>query len=341
MADLRERTAPPQVSPPPSTAVVERARGQILAVRDALRARFVGRDEAIDAILYGAVADQPILFVGPPGTAKSKLISTFCELIGLRSGERPDEKGRFFQYQLSEFTVPEELFGYPDLRRFDREGVYARQDQEMIQNAMVVFLDEVFNASSALLNSMLALLNERCFYDRGQRRPASYRIFLGATQLPPTSSELAAIYDRFTLRIATDRVGDERQRDLLRLGLHHRLGTVAPLATLGDFDVLGRVVRERIQALHDQLAQDGACEGPLRFLRLVRHLRSIGVPISDRKIVHLCTVLIARSVVEQAEPFSVEGLWLLRFALHDPADEAILSLLERGVQASSGSGLSP
>lgn len=345
----RSLTAPPvpkaAVPPPLPGSSVEQALLRVRAVRDALRRRFIGRDEAIDAIIYGAVADQPILFVGPPGTAKSKLITCFCELLGIHSGEAPAAQGTIFQYLLSEFTVPEELFGYPDLRRFEAEGVYARQDQEMIQNATVVFLDEVFNASSALLNAMLALLNERCFYDRGRRRPARYRIFLGATQLPPSESELLALYDRFTLRIATDRVGDEQQRELLRLGLGHRLQPVAPLAAISDFDILGRAVQERVHKLHAQLSQEssahGSDDGVVRFLRLVRHLRSIGVPISDRKIVNLCTVLLARSVVEAADPFALEGLWLLRFALHDPADAAILSLLERAVQSCGASGSGP
>lgn len=328
---------------PPSSDDVKQARARLGEVRQALRARFVGRQDAIDAVLYGAIADQPILFVGPPGTAKSQLIISFCELLNIRSDSGSGSQGLFFQYMLSEFTVPEELFGYPDLRRFEKEGIYARQDQEMVQNATVVFLDEVFNASSALLNSMLSLLNERCFFDRGQRRPARYRIFLGATQQPPSSGELTALYDRFTLRIATDRVDEEQQRDLLRLGLGHRLQRSGAQSSLADLDVLGHAVRTRITELHNQLASPRLpAEGAQRYLYLIRHLRSIGVPISDRKLVQLCTVLLARSVMEaDPDPFSPEGLWLLRFALHDPADEAVLSLLERAVRNSDVGGAAP
>lgn len=319
---------------------IEGARERLHTVRRVLREQFVGRDDAIDTIVYGAVADLPILFIGPPGTAKSKLINSFCELLGL-SGHAPDGgKSDIFQYLLSEFTVPEELFGYPDLRRFESEGIYARADQDMVQNATVVFLDEVFNASSALLNSMLSLLNERCYYDRGRRRPARYRIFLGATQEPPQREELAALYDRFTLRVPTQCAEEEDQAALLRLGIAHRLRKVEPISSMSDISALGLEVQARQLALYKQLSDARTTPpGALRFLRLIRHLRSIGVPISDRKIIQLCTACLARAVVEaDPDPFSTAGLLILRFALHDPADEAVLSLLDRAILNEGGGG---
>ena len=96
--------------------------------------------------------------------------------------------------------------------------------------APIMFLDEVFNGSSAILNSLLSLLNERCFFDRGRRVGARYQIFLGATQHPPAREELVALYDRFTVRIPTDWVDERQQRAMLLHGLGHRLSSVEPTA---------------------------------------------------------------------------------------------------------------
>jgi len=320
-----KETAP--VQPVPQLKV-EQARQRLLTARKALLQRFVGREEAIDGLFWGAVAREPVLFVGVPGSAKSAMVTAFCELLGL-STSVDEAATALFLYQLTEFTVPEELFGYPDLRAFETSGEMIRQDKHMVQNADVIFLDEVLNGSSALLNSLLALLNERSYYDRGRRKRARYRLMLGATQHPPRRPELAALYDRFTIRARTYWVNDRDQGEMVVRAFEHSR-TMPPVASLSDVDTLATVVDTRC----DAMTRDGrfsSDDGLMRYLRLVRHMRQLGSTLSDRRVVKLLRVLVARAVLEQRREFDEEGLWVLRFALNDPAHEGSRELLERAV----------
>lgn len=194
-----------------------------------LSSRFVDMDDAILGLILSVAAGEPLLMVGPPGTAKSRLIRTFCSTIGLIPENLSDKKRgpnfekiiseqdqkdgahAYFEYLLTPFTEPNELFGYYDIDKLmnandkgKRELV--RNETEMMQLAYVVYLDEVFNASSAILNSLLAFLQERIFHDRGQMKQVKTRALFAASNRVPDSSELKAVFDRFLLRCYVNNV---------------------------------------------------------------------------------------------------------------------------------------
>src|SRR5512142_2190213 len=124
-------------------------------VIEPLKNRFVGRDEVIDLIALAVVAGEPLFLYGPPGTAKSALIRQFASAV----------RGRYFEYLLTRFSEPNELFGPIDLAKL-REGSVATVTTGMLPEAEFAFLDELFNANSAILNNLLTVLNERV-YRRG------------------------------------------------------------------------------------------------------------------------------------------------------------------------------
>jgi len=120
-----------------------------------LKNRFVGRDEVIDLIALTVVAGEHLFLLGPPGTAKSALVRDFATSV----------HGIYFEYLLTRFSEPNEVFGPIDLVRL-REGTVATVTTGMLPEATFVFLDELFNANSAILNNLLTVLNER-IYRRG------------------------------------------------------------------------------------------------------------------------------------------------------------------------------
>src|SRR5215510_3790108 len=199
-----------------STRVLEIVNAHYRTLQDLQRVhreldrRFAGLDDATLALVLSAASGEPLLLIGPPGTAKSMLVKTFCELVGV---DREGSASRYFEYLLTPFTEPGELFGFYDPSKLTREGRLERiHADSMMQSAHVVFLDEVFKGSSAILNALLSFMNERAFYDRGRRHSVPLQCLFAATNEVPDSDELQAIWDRFTLRCRVENVAADRGR---------------------------------------------------------------------------------------------------------------------------------
>lgn len=179
-----------------------------------LNERFAEMDDAILALMLAVASGESLLFVGPPGAAKSWLVRSFCHYIGIdpeQSGEvRNNHNGTmvvdYFEYLLTPFTEPGELFGYYDIAKASNEGRLERDTKGMMQHAKVVYLDEVFRGSSAILNTLLSFMNERQFHDRGTRYPVRLEVLFGATNDVPHTADLRAVYDRFLLRCEIDNI---------------------------------------------------------------------------------------------------------------------------------------
>src|SRR6476660_4214872 len=165
---------------------VVRLRREVL---DPLKARFVARDEVIDLVGLAAVAGEHLFLYGPPGTAKSALIRQFATAV----------RGSYFEYLLTRFSEPNEVFGPIALARL-REGTVATVTTGMLPEGEFVFLDELFNANSAILNNLLTVLNER-IYRRGAEthRLPLLSLFSASNHLPEDDA-LGALFDRFLLR---------------------------------------------------------------------------------------------------------------------------------------------
>lgn len=187
-----------------------------------LNERFYGMDHSVLALALSAASAEPMLFIGPPGTAKSNLIRTFCHCLALYDLDAPENRdSSYFEYLLTKFTEPGELFGFFKILNqkgaSDRtltETILTRDTTNMMQEATVVYLDEVFNASGAILNSILAFMNERTFHDRGERVPVAMKALFGATNDVPKAAELKAIYDRFLIRCHVTNLVDPSPSEL-------------------------------------------------------------------------------------------------------------------------------
>jgi MoxR-like ATPase len=184
--------------------------GFLARIEEELKRRFT-RDlwDAIEGLVLSVASGESLLLVGKPGTGKSRLIRDFCQLIGLvdENGDAitlTDDKVGYFEYLLTPFTEPGELFGFYDINALlDKEGL-SRLDEGMMQKAKVIYLDEVFNGSSAILNSLLSFLNERRLHEGGSRVKVAMQCLFGATNNVPDAPELKAVFDRFLLRCTVE-----------------------------------------------------------------------------------------------------------------------------------------
>jgi len=192
---------------------------RLLKLQAQLSRHFINCNNHIEMMLACAIAQEPVLFIGPPGVAKTEVAVSFFGGVGLRrpldNGNAAENDSKYFEYLLSPYTVPEELFGLLNFKELEM-GVVTRINTNMITGKRVygVFLDEVFNASSNILNTLLTLINERRYFDKGMFQTADLKILIGASNDTPIgkygsghgmtgkkAAELRAFFDRFTLRL--------------------------------------------------------------------------------------------------------------------------------------------
>src|SRR5438477_8801835 len=186
-------------------------------VVEVLKRRFVGRDEVIDLIALAATAGEHLFLHGPPGTAKSALIRQFAMAV----------RGSYFEYLLTRFSEPNEVFGPIDLVRL-REGTVATVTTGMLPQGEFVFLDELFNANSAILNNLLTVLNERIYRRGSETHQLPLLSLFAASNHLPEDEALRALFDRFLLRCHVDNLKPEAMPRLLQAGWALEQGTVAP-----------------------------------------------------------------------------------------------------------------
>jgi len=312
---------------------VEISSERIRSALDRLKSLYHGKDTLIDLLAVPAVAREPLLVLGPPGTGKSDLISRWCSLLGLRGDEQNPsarEEG-YFEYLLTTFTEPNELFGPVDIAALREGSGFHRKGEGMLQNARLAFLDEIFRANSAILNSLLTILNERRYYEGGRAYPVPLITLYAASNSMPLSGELTALLDRFPLRILSESVGTrpEDLRAMLDRGWQMETsGEMGPSpACLNDLLLIAEAVQQifkgALQAAEEGAGENGGGSFPClgRYLKIVRAIRAEKVcPISDRNVVKLVRVLASAALLSGSLRIEEYHLWILLHVWERPED---------------------
>jgi MoxR-like ATPase len=290
--------------------------------RKSLSRFFVHKQELIDLMLVAAVAQEPLLLVGPPGTAKSDLVLKFKDALGIADED-------YFEYMLTRFTEPSEIIGPIDINQL-RDGRYVRREQGKLPTARLAFLDEIFKSNSAILNILLTIINEKKFYQDGVPQPVRLRVLFAATNEVPEQSELGALKDRFVLKAESRSVQDEHFTELIDAGLQSEVYRtlnqkpwVEGHATLEDVVKANRYLTLLFARRHHggrggEEQNDRQVYFPAEvfreFQRLVKTLvREDKIFISDRKLVKLYKLFRVRAWLFSGGSVSREDLRLLAY----------------------------
>ena len=296
---------------------VDDIRARINQHRRDLREYFVNRAEEIDLATVCACAQEPLLFVGPPGTAKSDLVVKFVESLGLSEGE-------YFEYMLTKFTEPSEILGPIDIDQL-KQGRFIRRTKAKLPEAKVAFLDEIFKSNSAILNTLLTIVNERKYYQDGEPVPVALRMLFAATNDIPEQSELDALADRFVLKIETRPVKDTHFTELVDAGIMnevYRATAQRPWARgTASFEDFLKFKRYMDLTFGAQGTGGGDREQWFptavfaEFRRVVRTLETEDkVLVSDRKLVKLYKVIRTRAFLFHGGAVQTPDLALLAYA---------------------------
>ena len=263
-------------------------------VRDVIawaRQGLVDREALVEVLALAAVAGEHVLVVGPPGTAKSLAVRRFA--TGLQ--------GRYFEYLLGRFTEPNEVFGPIDLRKL-REGVVEVETAGMLPDAEIAFLDEVFLGSTAILNTLLGILNERVFRRGRTAMSCNLRLCVGASNTLPSDTQLAAFADRFLVRMFVDPIADARLDDLLEDGWTSDAAPL-PRSSTNPMDALARLGNQ-LQNVEMETAR------PL-IGGAIRRLRGAGITITDRRAVRAQRLIAAAALLDGRAVATPDDLWPL------------------------------
>jgi MoxR-like ATPase len=297
------------MSQPPTPTPDESLAARLAGLAQALRQRFLGKDEVIRLLLVSAIAGEHAVLIGPPGTAKSALIRTFARLV----------HARYFEYLLTRFTEPNEIFGPVDIRAF-REGRYERRTEGMLPDAEIVFLDEVFKSSSAILNALLTLLNERRYMSGRQVMSSPLISAFGASNEVPTDDTLTAIYDRFVLRIRNENLDAYHFQDLLQKGLDLELAQSS-----GEPAEALVTARELADAQRDLLRTTRYDDEFFSLYKgIVFQIRAEGVTLSDRRVVKLLKLFAASAYLDGRTRPDAGDLFVLKHVWNTEDQSQIL-----------------
>ena len=276
---------------------------QLIAME--LKELAIEREEEVDMALIAILSGSHMVMLGPPGVAKSMLIRNICGRI---------EGGRYFEYLLSKYTTDKDLFVaqtniVEQSTELGKSIEFIPDVSGMLPGAHIAFLDETFKANSATLNALLTLINERKFHVQGQAIACPLISLFGASnELPDEDEGLGALYDRFSIRMISQRVKDRRNRIEMRQKSRARrqrtaTGNLQPTTiTLAELAELQKqVLQVQVSSSIDEQLEE-----------LIETLLAEGIIISDRRDVRVDPMLQAKALLENRQVVNVTDLSILR-----------------------------
>ena len=270
---------------------------KLKGVFDYLNERFLDKQEIIRLLIVSTLASEHALIVGPPGTAKSALIRMFSNLL----------ESQYFEYLLTRFTEPNELFGPVDIGEF-RQGRYKRRTEKMLPEAEIVFLDEIFKSNSAILNSLLMMINERLFTNGSEVQKIPLLSVFAASNEVPNDDNLTAIFDRFLIRVRSENLNSYHFHELLSRGkkVEKEKSSNATLPAMVSAKELRHAqskLLEWVNFTDDFLA---------KYKGLIFQIRSEGISMSDRRVVKLLKLFAASAMFEGRQDVNDSDFFILR-----------------------------
>lgn len=270
---------------------------------EALWSPFVGREEEAKVITLALLSKEHVVLIGEPGTAKSALARRAAELLN----------AKFFMYLLTKYTEPAELFGALDINAL-KQGVYKRITKDRLPESEIAFLDEIFNANSAILNALLSLLNERVIYDGYNVIKVPLRTLISASNRVPDEPELEALYDRLLLRHYAKPVGEEMWKNLIESAWELEFTTKwkveSPLMTIEDLD-----------KIYSYLTEVDLSPVKSKLLKLYAMLEEKGIHLSDRRKGKVLKIISAHALLNGRLKATEEDLIVLKYIAPKEIDD--------------------
>ena len=280
-----------------------------------LSAQMFEREQIIALCVLAGVAGANSFLYGAPGTAKS-LIS--------RRIAAGFEVTEYFEYLMNRFSTPEELFGPVSLKAL-KQDQYTRKTEHYLPKAEFAFLDEIWKASPAILNTLLTLLNEKTFKNGDVVQQVPLKVLISASnEIPQAEQGLDALYDRFILRLQVHPIQQQQH--------FFELLQAAPSSTKLKVSDELKIRRDELLTWREQIYHVALPAEVLNaFSQIREHLQQQfadqQIYISDRRWQRIAYLMKAAAFLNGRDQVIISDLFILKHCLWNQLED--MSFVEK------------
>lgn len=286
------------------------------------------KETEISLSLLAALAGESIILLGPPGVAKSMVARQ------LKTAFRDAQS---FEYLMSRFSTPDEIFGPVSIQKLKTSDTYERAMEGYLPTADVAFLDEIWKAGPAIQNTLLTVINEKIFRNGNREMHLPLKLLVAASnELPAKGEGLEALWDRFVIRIESRSIKLEKNFRAMLLESHADFsGSTgilghADFADNADFSDL-KITAEEYAEWAEKICKIGVKEEVLDAISAIRKsLRAVNVDeaaerrniyVSDRRWKNIVRLLRTSAFMQDREEVDICDLLPIYHCLWQEPEE--------------------
>ena len=270
------------------------------------------KETEIGLSLLAALSGQSILLLGPPGVAKSMVA---------RRLKYAFVNARSFEYLMSRFSTPDEIFGPVSIRSLKDDDRYERLTDGYLPSADVVFLDEIWKAGPAIQNTLLTVLNEKIYLNGTTVMRLPLKLLIGASNELPTEGEgLEALWDRFILRVVSKPIGQEKNFYAMLQGVADGVPTVPEAFAPMEYEQLQSQI-DKVLLANGVLSAITAIRAALKDVAIEGQDVHRSIYVSDRRWARIARLLRTSALLHDRDEVTLADLPIAVHALWNEPDE--------------------